>query len=97
MGQMKARLMEMMETPIMDTCPTCDGTGEVEFEIPRPHNFGRDVGVIDVGHEHCETCDGGGKLYRLCTQCEAEITEIMGPAGFVCVECFEDMFPKEEV
>ena len=43
-------------------CPDCDGDGEFEVEIARPHNVGRDVGVIDVKPMECETCGGTGRL-----------------------------------
>ena len=29
-------------------CPDCDGDGEVEIEVPRPHNVNRDIGVLDA-------------------------------------------------
>ena len=32
------------------------------MEVYRPHNVGRDVGVIDVKPMECETCGGTGRL-----------------------------------
>ena len=43
-------------------CPECDGDGYIEFDVPRPHNVGRDVGVIDVERVTCETCRGDGTV-----------------------------------
>jgi len=43
-------------------CPECDGEGYIEFDVPRPHNVGRDVGVIDVERVTCETCHGDGTV-----------------------------------
>ena len=43
-------------------CPDCDGDGEVEIEVPRPHNVNRDIGVLDAKKVQCETCDGYGKV-----------------------------------
>ena len=86
MGKMKDLLIELQETPIMTPCPDCLGTGSVEYEIPRPHNFNRDVGVIDVETETCETCSGDGEMERLC-DCGAPVTMIMGQDAEVCMEC----------
>ena len=47
MGKIKNLLIEAMETPIMDACSECQGSGMVEVDVVRPHGFGRDVGVID--------------------------------------------------
>ena len=43
-------------------CPDCDGDGEVEIEVPRPHNVNRDIGVRDAKKVQCETCDGNGEM-----------------------------------
>ena len=64
--------MEMMLSDIFDKvfykvnpnvkkCPDCD-EGIIQLEVPRPHNVGRDVGVIDVKPMECETCGGTGRL-----------------------------------
>ena len=45
-----------------DYCWDCDGEGIVDVEVYRPHNVGRDVGVIDVKPMQCETCGGSGRL-----------------------------------
>ncbi len=49
----------------MDACSECRGSGMVEVDVVRPQGFGRDVGVIDVGMEVCETCSGDGEVERL--------------------------------
>ena len=43
-------------------CPDCDGDGEFEVEIARPHNSTRDIGFYDVKKVKCETCDGNGEV-----------------------------------
>ena len=43
-------------------CPDCDGEGIIELEVPRPQNFDRDTGVIDVTQVPCEECGGTGEL-----------------------------------
>ena len=45
-----------------DYCWDCDGEGIVDVEVYRPHNVGRDVGVIDVKPMQCETCGGTGRV-----------------------------------
>lgn len=42
-------------------CKACDGWGLIEVDNPRPHNFNRDVGVIDVGTIECPECEGTGE------------------------------------
>jgi hypothetical protein len=91
MGRLRDRLIEAMETPIMTPCPDCWGDGTVEVEVPRPHSPSRDVGVIDVRKEVCESCSGDGEMPRLC-DCGEVVTEYMGEDGEFCMECFEDMF-----
>jgi hypothetical protein len=88
MGKMKELLMELQETPIMSPCPDCLGTGSIEYDVPRPHNFGRDVGYIDTETEVCETCNGDGEMERLC-DCGAPVTKIMGQDAEQCMECAE--------
>ena len=46
----------------MIPCPDCDGEGRVEYDLPRPHGFGRDVGYIDTVMDDCETCSGHGEI-----------------------------------
>ena len=48
--------------PDYKRCPDCDGEGIIELEVPRPHNFNRDVGVIDVTPVPCEECGGTGEM-----------------------------------
>jgi hypothetical protein len=89
MGKMKDLLIELQETPIMVPCPDCFGEGDIIYEVPRPHNVGRDVGVIDVEMEVCETCSGDGEIERLC-DCGAPVTKIMGDDAEVCMECADE-------
>ncbi len=49
----------------MDACSECRGSGMVEVDVVRPQGFGRDVGVIDVGMEVCETCSGDGEVAQV--------------------------------
>jgi len=44
------------------TCPTCDGDGDIQTEVPRPQNFNRDVGEIDVITSECFHCAGKGEI-----------------------------------
>ena len=86
MGKIKNLLIEAMETPIMDACPDCLGEGDIIYEVPRPQGFGRDIGVIDVEMEVCETCSGDGEVERLCA-CGEWGTSVRGDAALVCEEC----------
>ena len=43
-------------------CPECDGEGDIIYEVPRPHNVNRDVGVIDIEMEICKRCNGDGMV-----------------------------------
>jgi DnaJ-class molecular chaperone len=49
----------------MDACSECQGSGLIEVDVVRPQGFGRDVGVIDVEMEVCETCSGDGEVEQL--------------------------------
>lgn len=89
MGKMKDLLIELQETPIMTLCPDCWGDGTIEVVYPRYHGPSRDVGVIDVENEVCETCNGDGKMERLC-DCGAPVTKIMGQDAEVCMECADE-------
>ena len=89
MGAMKNLLMYLEETSIMIPCPDCLGEGDIEVDVPRPHNFGRDVGYIDTRTEVCETCSGDGEIERLC-DCGAPVTKIMGEDAEVCMECADE-------
>ena len=86
MGKIKNLLIKAMETPIMDACPDCLGEGDIIYEVPRPQGFGRDIGVIDVEMEVCETCSGDGEVPRLCA-CGEWVTSVRGDAALVCEEC----------
>lgn len=43
-------------------CPYCDGDGQVEYEIPRPQSFTRDIGYIDTKWDDCLICKGIGEI-----------------------------------
>ena len=86
MGKMKEEFMRLQETPVMDECSECQGTGTVEYEVARPHSFSRDVGELDIEEEVCETCAGSGEVERLC-DCGEWVTLIMGEDATVCEEC----------
>lgn len=43
-------------------CPYCDGDGQVEYEVPRPQGFTRDIGYIDTEWDDCLYCEGSGEL-----------------------------------
>ena len=43
-------------------CPECGGEGQVEGEVPRPANFGRDIGELYEQWLDCEWCSGKGKI-----------------------------------
>ena len=42
-------------------CKECEGWGVIEVDAPRPHNFDRDVGYIDVKTIKCPECGGTGE------------------------------------
>ena len=86
MGKMKEEFMRLQETPIMDACSECQGTGTVEVEVAKPQSFSRDIGEIYVEEELCEACSGGGEVERLC-DCGEWVTLIMGEASIVCEDC----------
>lgn len=44
------------------TCPACTGDGDLQIEKPRPQNFNRDVGEMDIITEVCYQCDGTGEV-----------------------------------
>ena len=46
----------------MIVCPVCTGDGTTEIERPRPQNFNRDVGEMDVISSTCYACDGKGEV-----------------------------------
>ena len=48
-------------------CKECDGWGTIEVDSPRPHNFNRDVGYIDVGTMECPECEGTGEIKEECS------------------------------
>ena len=88
-GKMKEEFMRLQETPIMDDCSECQGSGTVEVDVPRPHSFSRDIGEIDVEDQTCETCSGSGEMERLC-DCGEWITLIRGEESYVCEECADE-------
>ena len=83
MGKMKEEFMRLQETPIMDECPECHGAGTVEYEVPKPQSFSRDIGEIYIEEKTCETCNGGGEAERLC-DCGEWVTLISGEDSYVC-------------
>ena len=86
MGRMSDKLIEDMETPIMDKCPECDGEGSIYYEVARPQSFTRDIGYLDEVVEVCENCSGDGKMPRLC-DCGEIVTLGMGHDARECEEC----------
>jgi len=43
---------------VMIVCPACAGDGTIDLEVPRPQNFNRDIGEVDVVSTTCHACDG---------------------------------------
>ena len=82
----KDEFIRLQETPIMQACEGCEGTGTVEYEVARPQSFSRDIGEIDVEEETCDMCGGGGEVERLC-DCGEWVTLIMGEDATICEEC----------
>ena len=76
MGKMKDFLMDMHETILRIECPECQGSGTMEVEFARPHNFNRDVGYLDTRTEVCETCEGDGEIDQLCERCDEPVTKV---------------------
>ena len=44
------------------TCSVCDGDGKIEYEIPKPQSFTRDIGFIDTAWDNCYNCNGDGDI-----------------------------------
>jgi DnaJ-class molecular chaperone len=86
MGRAKDEFIRLQETPIMETCAECQGTGTVDVEVARPQSFSRDIGELDIEEETCEDCAGSGELERLC-DCGEWVTLIMGDDATICEEC----------
>ena len=70
-----AMAMEIMLSKIFDDvfyktkkktnfCNSCNGDGEFEVNVPRPHNFNRDIGVVDVKKVECSECGGLGIIKK---------------------------------
>jgi hypothetical protein len=91
MGKMRDEFIRLSETPIMDKCRDCYGEGFVEVEYAVPHNINRDVGYLETRSEECETCNGDGKVERLCTECEEWVTLIRGDDAYICADCAESL------
>ena len=56
-----AALAALQETRQKE-CSQCSGEGKVETDVPRPANFGRDIGELYVEWLACEDCNGSGKI-----------------------------------
>ena len=87
MGRVKDLIARDMETPITDQCPECEGDGHIEYDVPRPQSFTRDVGYIDTMREVCPTCCGDGEITRVCSNCDYPVTFGMGHDAEYCEEC----------
>jgi RecJ-like exonuclease len=85
----KDEFIRLQETPVMEACSECEGTGTVEVEFARRQSFSRDIGEIDIEEETCEACGGGGEVERLCG-CGEWVTLIMGEDATICEECAND-------
>ena len=44
-------------------CQEC-GDGYIEYDVPKPQGFDRDVGYIDSATEVCPECQGLGIFYE---------------------------------
>ena len=56
--------MTSMTSSPTKPCKECGGDGYIEYDVPRPHGFDRDVGCIDSATEVCEECQGIGIHYE---------------------------------
>lgn len=43
-------------------CPTCDGEGGYDVEVPMRQSFTRDVGEYKTEWETCEDCNGAKQI-----------------------------------
>ena len=43
---------------MMKPCPECHGEGRIEYDLPRPQSFTRDIGYIDTIKTICDRCGG---------------------------------------
>ena len=71
----------------MIQCPECDGAGEYEIDVPRPHALGFNEGFIDSEWSTCAHCGGDGEVLNVCCGC-GETMEDDTP-GIVCIDCQE--------
>ena len=53
-----------MTTSHTKLCKECGGDGYIEYDVPKPHGFDRDVGYIDSATEVCPECQGLGIAYE---------------------------------
>ena len=51
-----------MKVQITCLCPKCDGDGEYEISIEKPHNLTRDIGEIEAKLVPCDTCNAEGEI-----------------------------------
>jgi len=86
MGRVSDMVIDDTETPIMVVCPECDGEGYIEYEVPRPQGFGRDIGYLDTESGICDFCSGDGRVEKLC-ECGYPVTVHMGADATKCEEC----------
>lgn len=69
MCKMKAMLEDMLNEPMLVRCPECDGSGEIEVDVPRPHAGGFNEGYIDTEYERCPECEGELEVQKTCVEC----------------------------
>jgi len=57
-----------------EQCPECCGTGQVEYEVEKPHAGGFNEGYIDTKWGDCEECEGTGTVSLYCEACGDVLT-----------------------
>ena len=50
---------------LIDLCPDCNGTGEIETEHEVPMSFSVSSGAVEVRVELCDYCNGTGEIDTL--------------------------------
>ena len=70
-------------------CPECDGYGQVEYEVERPHAGGFNEGYLDTEWGECEECQGTGEVRLHCLDCGDVLTN-MDDDDVFCNGCMEE-------
>lgn len=90
MTTMTDHVISLQERVEKIECGCCNGSGQVEYEVERPHAGGFNEGYIDTEWGECEECGGTGEVAPLCPACGEEMTVWDTMHGIVCQACQEE-------